>query len=608
MPPGSAWSTAAMPAEKEDSTEADGDGAESVRVFPGKRRKVDDVHDRMTGCMESGRVDDANVAAAPAARANGSPHIGNACGEVDGNVARGAAQRAKPDLAELEAPVKPEYVLRVVKQEDGLIRAVGLTAHDKDLSEYRQLMDVTAWTSSTQAGRTDEMNGNEAEKSKAAAWKRETNTDQTNFLSREVMVGLRKKKHPFPRYENFQKDYKEYRKAIDRSEARNNLASPTGPVWAPCADDRRAADLVKHKRFLAPLTTVGNLPFRRVCIGLGANMTCGEMATAFNLLQGGASEWALLRRHKDERFFGVQLAGNNCDLLARAAELVASECQVDFIDLNAACPIDVITKRGAGCSLMSKKERLREICMGMSHVAGGSIPLSVKFRIGEDEAKPNAHTLIPIIRAAGASWVTIHGRSKKQRYSKAANWDYLLNKCAPVAREVGLGFIPNGDVYSYHDIDYEAMDSGKYSTVMVARGALIKPWIFTEIEERRDWDISATERLELYKDFCRFGLDHWGADARGIDRTRKFLLEWMSFACRYVPIGLLERVPITMRQRVPPLKGRNQLETMLASQEPADWVKLSEAMLGPVTSDFSFTPKHKSDAWKVSAETLQENG
>ena len=78
------------------------------------------------------------------------------------------------------------------------------------------------------------------------------------------------------------------------------------------------------------------------------------------------------------------------------------------------------------------------------------------------------------------------------------------------------------------------------------------------------WDISATERLDIIKKFCDYGLEHWGSDEQGVARTRRFLLEWLSFLCRYVPYGLLER-PQTINQRPFAYVGRSDLETFLGS-------------------------------------------
>ena len=110
------------------------------------------------------------------------------------------------------------------------------------------------------------------------------------------------------------------------------------------------------------------------------------------------------------------------------------------------------------------------------------------------------------------------------------------------------------------------------------------------------WDISAGERLEIVKRFCDYGLEHWGSDAQGVDRTRRFLLEWLSFLCRYVPIGLLEH-PQTMQQRPVAYVGRSELETLLGSRRAEDWIKISEMFLGPVAEGFTFIPKHRSSAW-----------
>ena len=282
--------------------------------------------------------------------------------------------------------------------------------------------------------------------------------------------------------------------------------------------------------------------------------------------------------------------------------------------------------------------------------------------------------------------VTIHGRTRQQRYSSYADWGYIA-RCAeagiaPVVHAApqhlweagysgmgearaaaawgvggdagvcaslkacseamgggegagsggrGGGFtqelplrppplqvIGNGDILSWQDW-YRHLEGGeggagggssssgssssssssggssaRLATCMLARGALIKPWLPVEIKERRDWDISARERLDLLRDYTAYGLEHWGSDAQGVAKTRKFLLEWLSFLHRYVPVGLLERTPQLMGDHAPAYYGRNDLETLMASNAAEDWVKITELLLGPVPPGFRFVAKHKS--------------
>ena len=92
-----------------------------------------------------------------------------------------------------------------------------------------------------------------------------------------------------------------------------------------------------------------------------------------------------------------------------------------------------------------------------------------------------------------------------------------------------------------------------------------QPWLPTEIKEQRHWDISAGERFDILKSFVKYGLEHWGSDDMGIANTRRFLLEWMSFLCRYVPVGLLEVVPQQLQHKPKLYHGRSDLESLLGS-------------------------------------------
>ncbi|XP_008288784.1 tRNA-dihydrouridine(47) synthase [NAD(P)(+)]-like [Stegastes partitus] len=345
------------------------------------------------------------------------------------------------------------------------------------------------------------------------------------------------------------------------------------------------------KLYLAPLTTCGNLPFRRVCKRFGADITCGEMAMCTNLLQGQQSEWALLKRHESEDIFGVQVEGCFPDTMTRCAELINNNTDVDFVDINSGCPIDLVYKKGGGCGLMTRTRKFEQIVKGMNYVL--DVPLTVKIRTGVQEKSNIAHKLIPEMKDWGVSMITLHGRSREQRYTKLADWDYITT-CAKLASPVPL--FGNGDILSYEDA-MKARETG-VSGIMIARGALIKPWIFTEIKENRHWDISSSERLEVLKDFTNFGLEHWGSDTRGVEKTRTFMLEWLSFMCRYIPVGLLERVPQKINERPPYYMGRNYLESLMASQNVGDWVRISEMLLGPVPKNFNFLPKHKANAYK----------
>jgi tRNA-dihydrouridine synthase 3 len=351
-----------------------------------------------------------------------------------------------------------------------------------------------------------------------------------NGLTKDVQIQLRKNKYPFKTQRNYEK--KTDTAPVVQVEKTDGLsvdakAETTAKVegtndapakgasmdLSPLPSTRKIVDF-SNKVYVAPLTTVGNLPFRRVMKRLGADITCGEMALAANLLSGQPSEWALLKRHPDEDIFGVQIAASYPDMWTRVSEMVENEMTVDFMDMNLGCPLDMVCSKGAGSALMMREKRLKQSLAGITGAL--SCPVTIKMRTGWDMANPFAHELVPKIQSwgyDGIGVIMIHGRSRLQRYSKDSDWPYISR--AATSQDPSKPLIPiigNGDIFSYTDYEEKIALEGVSSCAMIGRGALIKPWLPTEIKERRHWDISASERLDILKDFVKFGLEHWGSD------------------------------------------------------------------------------------------------
>ncbi len=234
-----------------------------------------------------------------------------------------------------------------------------------------------------------------------------------------------------------------------------------------------AASLFDGKLWLAPLTRGGHLAFRRWCVELGAEVTVSEMVVVRNLERGRSAEFALLKSHPSEPCFGVQIA-DRYEAGAAEGARIAEARGARFVDLNCGCPIFEMTRRGLGASLMRKPGRLARLVGAM--VRAVKLPVTVKLRTGWSAEKPTVAEAARACEEAGAAAITIHGRSREQRYQRAADWDLI----GRVASERGIPVVGNGDVLTHYEARERMQRSGVRS-LMLARGALIKPWLFREI-------------------------------------------------------------------------------------------------------------------------------
>ncbi len=330
------------------------------------------------------------------------------------------------------------------------------------------------------------------------------------------------------------------------------------------------ADVLTGAVVLAPLTRGGNLPYRRLCVELGARVTMSEMTVARRLKQKRRGEYALIRRAPDEPFFGVQLAGTNPEEMGWAAALVESR-GVDLIDLNVGCPIDYFTSKGLGAALSRQPARIGCIVEAMKRSVQ-HVPVTVKLRLGWNEKSRNHVEQAQAAVAGGADAVIVHGRTRDARYKAAADWDAI----GEVVAAVPVPVIGNGDILFPHEIAGARGRSG-CAGVMVGRGALIKPWIFREaVEGYRD--ITAEERLAVYQRYVDLALEHWGADQHGLARVGGFTAWHFGFWSRYVPQHEDGSFP-TMQGRESRAFGRSPLEALLARGDAAAHAWLTERLI-----------------------------
>lgn len=232
-----------------------------------------------------------------------------------------------------------------------------------------------------------------------------------------------------------------------------------------------------HIAFLAPMAGIADLAFRELCVQYGAAYTVSEMVSSKGLTMGDKKSAQLLTLGND-RPAGVQIFGDDPEIMAKAA-VKCLDFNPDIIDINMGCPAPKIAMNGGGASLMKKPELAYEITKAV--VQAVDIPVTVKIRKGWDEDSVNAVQMAELAEKAGARAVAVHGRTRQQMYSGSVDFNII----AQVKKAVGIPVIANGDIKDEQSAAI-MLEKTNADAIMIGRGALGNPWVFSKINAYLD--------------------------------------------------------------------------------------------------------------------------
>lgn len=230
---------------------------------------------------------------------------------------------------------------------------------------------------------------------------------------------------------------------------------------------------INGKVVLAPMAGVADRAFRELCVGYGAAYVVSEMISSKGVSMGDRKSKDLMFLSETERPAAVQIFGSDPLIMAQSVETVM-QVNPQIIDINMGCPAPKIAGNGGGASLAKNPELAEKIVKAV--VEASPVPVTVKIRAGWDENSINAVEMAKRAENAGASAITVHGRTRKQMYSPPVD----RNIIAEVKKAVSIPVIGNGDIIDEQSAA-EMLEETNCDLIMVGRGALGCPWVFSQI-------------------------------------------------------------------------------------------------------------------------------
>ena len=228
---------------------------------------------------------------------------------------------------------------------------------------------------------------------------------------------------------------------------------------------------LENNIFLAPMAGITDLPFRLICKENDAGLVYTEMVSAKALLYNDEKTKLLLKTCDKEKPLAVQIFGSDVEAIAYASKYVSEFA--DIVDINMGCPAPKVVKNGDGSRLLLNLELVKQIIE--TAVANSKVPVTDKMRTGWDADNIVVVEAAKIAEKAGASAITVHGRTRSQYYSGEADWNIIKQ----VKESVSIPVIGNGDVTS-REIAKKRLEQSGVDAIMIGRGAFGNPWIFRE--------------------------------------------------------------------------------------------------------------------------------
>jgi len=228
---------------------------------------------------------------------------------------------------------------------------------------------------------------------------------------------------------------------------------------------------MKENLYMAPMAGVTDKVFRALVHEHGASLTFSEMVSAKSIVYRNKNTARLLENEPHVRPWAVQFFGHEPEILAEAIQLLG-DCPFDIVDINMGCPMPKVVKNGEGAALMTDPPLAGRIIEAA--VKASTRPVTIKIRKGFTPSTANAVEMAKIAEAAGASAITVHGRTRDQYYTGEADWEAI----AAVKNTVKIPVIGNGDIFTPETAVRRLRESG-CDGIMIARGAMGNPWIFS---------------------------------------------------------------------------------------------------------------------------------